>query len=696
VAVLRFFRLVRQITLDEVARYPRPGASAPSDFSFSPDGALLTYLHAPDGGLRRELYALDLASGVAGPLFGAEEAPISREEALRRERLRIRGTGVTRYEWALLAPALLVPANGALHLRAGGAWRTLPESGLAPRLAPDGSGVAFVRDGELHFLPAAGGPARRLTFDAAPGVANGLAEYAAQEEMGRTSGFWFSRDGRLLAYAQVDERHVPPFRIPHFAKGPHEAEEHRYPFAGEANARVRLGVVPAAGGATRWLDLGAAEYLARAQWAPDGRLFVQLQDRAQRTLELRAYDVATGASETLVVERAGHWTNLHHDLRFLEEGGFVWSSERSGYRHLWVHRRGGAPRPLTSGAWPVDDLLAVTATHAWFTAARPGPAERHLFRVALSGGEPERLSREPGFHSAAVARDGSAFVLLSESRTRPPRAVLHRAGARAIHEPPPVDLPPPELVTFAARDGTPLHAALYQPPPGPSAPPLVLCVYGGPRHQSVQDSWALTTDLRAQYLAGRGFLVMKVDNRGSSRRGVAFETAVSRRLGNREVDDQVDGVRWAVAEGRADGRRVGVYGWSYGGYMTLRCMALHPEIFRAGVAGAPVTEWEGYDTHYTERYMGTPAENPEGYREASAVAVAGRIRGDLLLVHGMLDENVHFRHTARMIDALQKAGVPHEVLLLPDERHMPRDRHGLLALERRVTEFLERSLAPRG
>ncbi|HZN63217.1 MAG TPA: S9 family peptidase [Planctomycetota bacterium] len=688
-----------ELTLDLVARYPRPGTAIPGKIAFSPDGRLLTYLHAPEGGLARVLHAMDVATGATRVLFappggGVTDANVSREEALRRERQRLRETGVTHYAWSETGATLLVPLGGDAWAGTGGSLKLVARGAIDPHLSPDGSRVAFVRDGELHVADVAGGGERRLTHDAQPGVTNGLAEYVAQEEMDRFSGLWWSRDGRRIAYEQADDRHIPVFTLPHFGSGALEFEHHRYPFAGAENARVRLGVVSAEGGPTAWMDLGNAEYLARVAWHPDGRLFAQLQSRDQKRLEVRAFDPATGKGTTLLVEESDLWVNLHLDLRFVPDTGeFLWASERSGFKHLELRRADGTlSRVLTSGEWAVDAVRGFdpTGRRVAFSAANP-PTECHVFMASLDGGEPVRLTREPGFHQAVFSKDFASWVDIHDSRSRPFSVRLHNPD-RDVHPAAAVDLPlvTPEMFSFRSRDGAELFGMFYKPANLPA--PLLVQVYGGPHHQSVQDSWAATVEMRAQYLANEGFLVMRVDNRGSSRRGLAFEGAIARAMGTVEVRDQVDGVNFAKSKGWVDGDRVGIYGWSYGGYMTLMCLLKAPEVFKAGVAGAPNADPAGYDTHYTERYMGTPSDNPEGYRGASALEFADRLRGKLLLVHGMLDENVHFRHTARFIDALIMANKPYELLLYPSERHMPRGERDRRNMEERIVEFFKTNL----
>ncbi|HLG43115.1 MAG TPA: prolyl oligopeptidase family serine peptidase [Planctomycetota bacterium] len=656
-----------KITLDDVARFPRPGTAAPARLRFSPDGKRLTYLWSEAGTLARTLWEVDLATGerreiVRPPDEGATDANVSREEALRRERARLRETGITHYDWADDAPVLIAPIRGDVYAWPG--MRKIAERAETPKLTPDGKTPVFVREGALWAGE------RRLSRG--EGVTHGLAEFNAQEELGRHDGFWISPDSRRVAFQEVDERHIPVYPIVHQGKDSPEVEPHRYPFAGGPNARWRLGVVSIDGGPVQWLDL-RDEYLARVNWSPDGRLWTQTLSRDQRRLELRA------EGRTVLVEEADVWINLHHDLRFLPGGRFVWSSERTGFRHLYLD--GGTP--LTQGDWSVDAVSGVSGEWSYFTASKEGPLERQGYRVS-SAGKLERLTRDPGSHDLVVSKDGR-WVDLHASTRVPPRVLFE---GRTLYESK-VDLAGPELASFKSRDGAALYAAVYKPSRLPA--PLIVSVYGGPHHQAVQDDWLLTVDLRAQHLAQRGFVVLKVDNRGSARRGLDFERAIERNMGDVEVRDQVDGVRWAKSRGLATDR-VGIYGWSYGGYMTLMCLCRAPEVFACGVAGAPVTSWDGYDTGYTERYMSTPQENPEGYRASSVMTHAANLRGRLMLVHGMLDENVHFRHTARIVEALNAANKRYELLAYPNERHMPRSEAGRRAMEQRIVEFFESNL----
>ena len=700
------------LTVTDVARYPRPGMGGPGLLRFTPDSSRLTFLLSGEGDLVRSLWSYEIGSGERHVLAGraGEGEELSREEELRRERTRTRELGVTDYIFARDAetPTLLIPGGRLLRVAAGdeplrelaGSVGPLEE----PRLSPNGRFVSFVRAGELHVLPIEGGEARQLSGGAEDGLTNGLADFIAQEEFDQPAGHWWSPDSGQLAYVRADSRHIPPYPIVHQGAREILTERHRYPFAGSPNARVTLGVIDVGGGATRWMDLEKEEdfYLVRVAWQPDGALTAQVLSRDQKTLRLLRFD-AGGAVSLLLEERSTPWINITHDARFLESGEWLWSSERSGFRHLYLYAADGSPiRRLTEGDWMVTDVVGVDEARrlVYFSATAESVLERQIYRTSLDGGGLERLSQEPGWHRGVLSNDGD-WLVDSYSSLEQPRVVtllatdgstsltLHEeseTGAAAL------GLRPPELLTMPGADGSALDGALYRPDPPVAPAPLIVAVYGGPHAQLVANDWSMTVDVRAQYLAQQGFLVLRLDNRGAAGRGLAFEAALHERLGRVEVEDQIAGVRFLVEQGWADPERVGIYGWSYGGYMTALCMMRAPDVFKAGVAGAPVADWDGYDTGYTERYMGTPAGNAEGYREASLLTHADELEGHLLLVHGGVDENVHFRHTARLITALTKAQKPYDLLIFPEERHMPRDAAGLEYMERRLVAYFEAHL----
>jgi len=713
-----------RLTPEDVARYPLPGMAIPNTFAFSADDKRIIYLHSAEGTLTQQLYACDVETGavwqlVMPPGAGDQEQTLSLEEKLRRERARSLAVGVTRYALAKQGFRVLVPLKGGIYVQDDEKDTTSlrqivgNEGGpaLDPQLSPDGNTVAYVKDAELYVVSAEGGDPVQVTEGARDaGRTHGLAEYIAQEEMGRNQGFWWSPDGRWLAFAEVDETHIPVYRIVHQGEdqtGEGAQEDHRYPFAGQANAKVRLGVVSVDGGTPVWMDLGETGreahdiYLARVLWQPDGRLIAQIENREQTELRLLRFDPQTGEGQTLLTENSEVWINLHDMLTPLKDGRFVWASERTGFRHLYLYGNDGQRlRQLTDGAWMVDTLAGIDEERGlvYFTATLEHPTEQHLYVVPLDGGAPRRLTHEPGMHAVTLDHAQRRFIDVHSAPETPPTVTLRDladgALLRVLYDTPDprvsaLGLPAPEIVAFQNCNGDTLYGALYFPPAelGPGPYPVIVNVYGGPHAQRVTCNWAVTVDMRAQYLSSLGYLVFKVDNRGSARRGLAFEGALKHNMGDLEVQDQVDGVKWLVGQGLADPARVGIYGWSYGGYMAAMCLARAPETFKVAVAGAPVTHWDGYDTHYTERYMGTPQSNPGGYTVSNVMAHVDKMQGKLLLVHGLIDENVHFRHTARLINALIHARKPYELLLFPDERHTPRSLADRIYMEERVRDF---------
>jgi dipeptidyl-peptidase-4 len=703
----------------------------PGALSFSPDEKTITYLFSDDGTLTRQLYAFDPETGqrrelVQPPGGGATEENLSHEEKLRRERMRERGLGITRYAWAKDGPTMLLPIGGDIYVKddLDAELRLVVDTddkpALDPRLTRDGSAIAYIWDDEVYAVPSAGGTPLQITHGArGTGKTHGLAEYIAQEEMGRYRGHWWSRDGKRLAYTEVDETHIPIYRIDHQGKDAPFHEEHGYPFAGQQNAKVKLGVVSASGGETTWMDFSMEgvefradgtqdTYLARAHWMPDGSLWTQVENREQTRLDLIRHDPETGRGTRILREMTDVWINLHGDFEPVDEGEwtdhFVWSSERSGFRHLYLYKSDGTlVKQLTDGDWVVDWVDEVDAKRGliYFSASKDSVIERHLYAVSLRGGAIRKITQKAGMHSVVLNEECTRFIDMHSSKDDAPSAALRNIedGAEIAEIFAEVDsrvaelnLQPPELVSLQTRDGVTLYGSLYRPTGVPKPWRTIVSVYGGPMAQIAANSWSQTVDMRAQYLRSRGYLVFTLDNRGSSRRGLAFEGALRHDMGNIEVRDQVDGVNWLVAEGLADPERVGIYGWSYGGYIAAMALARAPDTFKVAVAGAPVSHWDGYDTHYTERYMGTPQSNEAGYEVRSVMHHVPNMRGRLLLVHGLIDENVHFRHTARLINALIRNRKDYEIMMFPDERHMPRREQDRIYMEEQIQNFFQRHL----
>ena len=699
----------------------------------APDGSRVTFLRGKDRDRNRlDLWEYDIASGQTRLLVDSSvvlpgEEVLSDEEKARRERQRIAAlSGIVDYQWSPDGKALLFPLGGELYfydLTKSGrdAVRKLTNGGgfaTDPKISPKGGFVSFIRDRNLWAIDLTSGEEVQLTRDGSDTIGNGVAEFVADEEMDRHTGYWWAPDDAAIAFARIDETPVPVQKRYEVYPDRTEVVEQRYPAAGDPNVRVQLGVIaPKTGAKPRWIDLGKDPdiYLARVDWRDPQRLTFQRQSRDQKKLELIETTLTNGTPRTLVTETSTTWVPLHNDLRFLKDGRFLWSSERSGFEHLYIASEDGSTlTALTQGEWVVDGLLAIdeTAGLAYVSGTRDGATEAHVYAVPLSGGEPRRLTQAPGMHAATFARNASVFVDSWSSDTTLPQIELFKADGtklatllvndvsdathpyakyRAAHQ-------PTAYGTLTAADGTtPLHYSLIKPAgfDPKKQYPVVVFVYGGPAAQTVTRAWPGRSDsFFNQYLAQQGYVVFTLDNRGTPRRGAAFGGALYGKQGTVEVDDQLRGIEWLKSQAFVDPARIGVYGWSNGGYMTLMLLAKHSEAYACGVAGAPVTDWALYDTHYTERYMDLPKANEAGYREASVFThVDGIGAGKLLLIHGMADDNVLFTNSTKLMSELQKRGTPFELMTYPGAKHGLRGSD-LLHRYRLTEDFLGRCLKP--
>ncbi|CAF0789062.1 unnamed protein product [Adineta ricciae] len=737
----------KRITSRDVALIPQPGYDLAESIHFSPDDNIITYLRSLNQSLIRQLYAFNLRTNrefiYAAPDDDADqvmEDNFSMEEKFRRERQRQLITGITRYQWTKdktqwimlipIASDLYIHDKKELRLLVSGTYQTPI---LDPKLSPDGKFVAYVQDCELYCIstlpsnPRA--QPRQLTFDArnCPNKTNGLAEFIAQEEMDRNDGFWWSDDSSLIAFTQVDESNVPVFRISHSGSDdPEYVEEHRYPFTGKENVRVTVGIIDLTsndqkhGPNVHWVDLSSFDdyYIPRVQFFPDNSLALQIENRQQTRLELYQYDLRNPSKlKRLLEETSQSWINLHdlfYTLKNTPEQ-FIWASERTGFMHLELRdlQTGKLIKLLTSGNWVVQQIVDIDETNSivYFLANRETPLEVHLYSVNYKDEIPqvERITQESGCHIVYCFNQTYQYCVTQwNSIDQQPIIRLLDVNKKEIvkifdhfiqKQHPTIDqfhFIKPTLFSIQNRNNNTLYCALYKPDDEPgkyqTPYPTLVSVYGGPHLQRVVNSWSLRSDMRCQRLVQSGYVVLRLDNRGSLNRGVAFESVIKYDMGHLELEDQIDGVRHLIKQGITDENRVGIYGWSYGGYMSAMALVRASDVFKLGIAGAPVTHWDGYDTHYTERYMGTPEENPNGYEVSSVMYHVNNLKGHLMLIHGLIDENVHFRHTARLVNALIRANKPYELILFPDERHMPRKLDERIYMEERVFEYIRKYL----
>ncbi|MGE0478827.1 MAG: DPP IV N-terminal domain-containing protein [Phycisphaerae bacterium] len=557
-------------------------------------------------------------------------------------------------------------------------------------LSPAGGFVSFVRNNDLHTLDARTGWEHRLTCDGDEHTLNGILDWVYQEEVygrGNWRGYWWRDDDAFIAFLQLDESEVPVYTIVEPTPRQPAVEQYPYPRAGDPNPRVRVGVVRPRGGFVTWVDLkryaDADPLVVRVDWAPDGRLLLQVQDRQQRWLALCDADPRSGATRELIREQTAAWVEPLGAPRFLPDGSLIWLSERDGWRHAYHYRRDGSLiRPVTRGDWDVESVHVIdeSARCVYVSGSRETPLEDHVYRVPLDGGEAVRLTELGWSHAASFDEFGRFFIDTFSNLTTPPKVHLRRSdgslvrviSANDTQVAAEYDLVTPDLVRVPARDGAWLNGMILRPQTIAAGQrlPVWFPVYAGPASPTVSNRWGGTNVLMHQYLVQRGYVVFAVDPRSASGHGAVSAWQAYRRLGEQELADLEDAAKWIASQGYADPSRFGIYGFSYGGFMTCYAMT-HSDVFRLGIAGGSVTDWRYYDSIYTERFMLTPKENEAGYDATSTVKKAERLSGRLLLVHGAIDENVHFKNTLELMLALQKHRKQFDMMLYP------RDRHGI-------------------
>ena len=609
-----------------------------------------------------------------------------------------------------------MPLEGDLYLADlnGGVRRltNTPDSELDATVSRAGRYVPYVKDQNLHVLPLGGGGGERaLTSGGGGPISWGVAEFVAQEEMARFRGHWWAPNDARIAVARVDESKVEVATRAAIGAEKTTTFEQRYPRAGTPNAIVDLYLMNPDGSGQVKADLGDNPdvYLARVDWTPDSSaVIVQRQSRDQKRLDVLRVDAATGRSTVLFNERSPTWINLHNDLRVLGDGSLIWASERSGFQHLYRWNKGRFTQ-LTHGDWATDSLVGVDeqAGRLFFLGFMDDSTERHLYAIDYrrKGANPVRLTVPGTSNNAVMDEVGRHALITSTSPAQPHQVYLANAAGQRLAwieqnavtgshpwAPYAAGAAQPRYGRLKAADGkTDLDYFLLLPPglkPGERAP-VFFNVYGGPSSRDVEKGFVKPLD---HYLAQQGWIVFEVANRGEEGRGTAFQKPAYRALGGVEVDDQLAALKWLKAQPFVDPDRIGVYGWSYGGYMVLKLLEAAPGAFTAGVAGAPVTRWELYDTHYTERYMGNPITDPEPYRKASALEDAEKIADPLLIVHGMADDNVLFENTTALMARLQEAKRPFEVMVYPGRTHRIAEGAPAVHLWQTIERFFNREV----
>ncbi len=687
----------------------------PTHVEPTPDGQSVLFLRSGPRDTALRLFRFDLqtkaVTELARPDPGADHPSV--EEKARRERARMTLSGITDYSISRDGQTVLVSEAGRLSrigLGAGAQPVPVPgENWIGPRLSPDGRYVAAVRDDELHVVDLADGHDRQLTTGASDVLTHGVAEFAAAEELERPDGTWWSPDSQTLLYEAADLSGVER----HFIADPEHPSTQpvsfHYPRAGTANARLRLGLVSRNGGDTRWVDWDSAAfpYLARVVW-PEGKgpLTLVVLNRAQTIERVLAVDPATGHAATLLTETDPAWLDLTPGggtagglpLPFwLPDGsGFLWAAERNDRWALELHHADGSlDRTLTTPAVPYLSLADVDAGAGTVTiGSDPDRLGSALYRIPLRGGAPVAVAVEPGLHTARFSPDGhGVFADTFDGADGHLRVLVRDKDGRVLATLPSLaEAPAVPRVTYTTVGPLGLDAMVVRPTDFVSGRryPVVLSVYAGPTLKMVER--APRRAVEDQCLADQGFVVVSLDGRGTPGRGRNWERTTRNDLIDLPLQDQADGVK-ALGQRypEMDLNRVGVSGWSFGGYFTAMATIRRPDVFKAGVAGAPVVDFADYDTAYTERYLGTPQEDPDGYRKSDVLTYAAGLSRPLLLMHGLTDDNVYFENTVKLTQALIAAGKPYQLLLLPGTHLLPDPLIRARVSEARAA-FLEKAL----
>ena len=689
----------------------------------SPDGSFVTVLQGrEDDAEQQDLWAYDLESGEgrllvsSTDILGAPEE-LSLEEKNRRERLREYGSGIVSYSWAGDS-LLLFPLGGDIYLYdlvSQEARQVTATKGFEtdPKVFGQGRYVAYIRENNLYVKDLETGLERQLSDGATDLIRNGIASFVVQEELDRFTGYWASPDAKSIAYTQTDEANVEiRNRIEYTADSVTNVEQ-RYPFAGTPNATVKLGVVEVKGGSTKWVDIGDEKdiYLSRAFWSKDSKvIFVGILSRDHKSHKLLKVNPSTGKSEILFEETHPTWLNVEVEYRALKDGSILWSSERNDKGQLFrvetEGERAGEFTPVT----PPDILMTrlncfnEERGELYFTGWKDTPLSRHIYKINLDGTELSQITQDAGMNSGNFNKSCERYIGRFSNRKTPPQTRAFKSDGTPLawlnenkldesHVYAPyldADITP-EFGTLAAADGTELHYRIFKPNDLKAGEkrPSVTIVYGGPHVQRVTDNWSVGL---SKMLAHHGFVVFQMDNRGSSNRGKKFEDVLYRKMGQPEVEDQKIGADWLKSQPFIDADKMGVYGWSYGGYMSLMMLG-QTDKYKAGVVGAPVTEWQLYDTAYTERYLGSPNEGDPNYTKGSyensnVWPYLDGLTEPFLLIHGMSDDNVVFRNSTKLMDKMHKRGAHNmHVMTYPSEKHGFRRNHNRVHRTRMILEF---------
>jgi len=698
---------VKELTIEDIYQRFRFVRSIPRSMQWRPDGNALSYFEEDESFGKNRLMLFDVNSLKEEELLPDDELIVKAQSG------SIDTIRITNYQWLPSGKGLLIKDQGDLFIY-------FTDTKITRRLtqtddfeenvtiSPDSRWLSFVRNDNIFLINIATGHEKQLTHDGGNGILNGKLDWVYQEELigrGNYLAYWWSPDSRKIAFYQIDERYVPTYPLVDMSYLHPEVRFMHYPKAGDQNSIVKIGVIEISDGQIRWLDLGdeTEVYYPRTYWLPNSRqLAIMRLDRHQQHLEFLFADAETGQTRLVLEEKDPYWINIGDFVYFFKnKEQFIWGSERSGYQHLYLYDYNGKLlNTLTRGDWAVTALVKVDEEReeVYFTGTRDDIKERHLYRVKTKGGEPRRLTEGHGIHSIRFSPNARFYIKHFSSTLFPGQITLHSANGKKLRDLRKSDLSQleeyelvePEFLKVKGKNGISYDAMMIKPPhfdPGKKYPVLIY-VYGGPHSQLVIKRF---TNLWHQMLAQKGYIIFTLDNRGTANRGRDWETAIYKHLGKLELEDQLQGVEYLKSLRYVDANRIGIWGWSYGGYMVLNAL-VNSDAFKVGLSVAPVTDWRYYDTIYTERYMSLPSENEDGYYTSSPINFVENLKAKLFIAHGTADDNVHFQNTQRFINRLIDAGKPYVLYIYPDQKHSISSIRDRIHLFKAMTNFILENL----
>jgi dipeptidyl-peptidase-4 len=697
------------LTVEDIYENPALQSKSISGVQWTPDGNKFTYFQKDEQSGKLSIWSFDAKSRVRELFIDSGKVPVL------QERIREKRFSMDNYLWSPNQKDILFPANNDLFIYDTATQQlTKLTSDEAkerdPIFSPDGKSIAYLKHDNLHRLDLDTKTETKLTEEGGGAILTGRFDWVYEEEFGIRTGFKWSPDSKSIAFWQLDESNVARFPITDFIPVHNESQIMRYPKAGGVNSIVKIGVVEIASKKITWMDIGANQdiYIPRITWTQDpATLCITRLNRDQNHVELLLADIATGKTGLMYEEReyAG-WIEITDDLRFLKDRkNFLWTSRKSGWKHIYLGDiKTATLKPITSGEWDVDQIVGVSddKKRIYYTSSESGVLDRQLYGISFNGRGKMQITQRPGTHLVDLSPNFNYFLDTFSDATMPWTITLRRInGARQAfiekNEMPELkvyDLPKLAFLTVPAADGTMLNAFMIKPVDFDTTKkyPVLMYNYSGPGSQIVRNRWGGERFLWHAMLAQKGYLVFGVDNRGTGARGKKFMMSTYKNLGDLESQDHIAAAKWLARQPFVDSQRIGIWGWSYGGYTAALTFLKGAGLFKTGISVAPVTDWKNYDTIYTERFMLTPEKNPEGYKNSSCLSYVEKLKGNFLLVHGAADDNVHLSNTMQLAYALQNARKPFDLMLYPRKLHGIRGTDTRIHLFNKLTEYVLKNL----